>query len=142
MQGAARVRWLSGRALLGHLGALVAASGCMFAFWWQLRRALGGNTLSWAYTFEWPFFAGFAVVVWWQFLHDDPETVGSRGLKRILAASEPAGDGPSEAAGGPVPGPGVPPDWTLDDGDPDRAAYNRYLAGLARSGRRKTWRTP
>ncbi len=30
------------------------------AFIWQLSRALGGNTLSWAYVIEWPFLIGYA----------------------------------------------------------------------------------
>lgn len=28
---------------------------------WQVDRALSGNTLSWAYVFEWPLFAGYLV---------------------------------------------------------------------------------
>jgi hypothetical protein len=47
---------------------------------WQLSRALGGNTLSWAYTFEWPLFAGYAIYVWWQLIHDQPTAVSRRVL--------------------------------------------------------------
>jgi len=46
--------------------------------WWQLHRALSGNTLSWFYTFEWPFFAAYAVYVWWKLLHDDGTGVRTR----------------------------------------------------------------
>lgn len=42
---------------------------------WQLGRALGGNALSWAYTFEWPLFGGYAIYVWWQLIHDQPSAV-------------------------------------------------------------------
>ena len=35
----------------------------------EVLRALGGNTLSWAYVFEWPIFAGFAIYMWWNLLH-------------------------------------------------------------------------
>ena len=28
---------------------------------WQVSRALSGNTLSWAYVFEWPLFAGYLI---------------------------------------------------------------------------------
>jgi len=38
---------------------------------WQLHRALAGNTLSWAYTFEWPLFAIFAVYFWVKSLRDE-----------------------------------------------------------------------
>ena len=38
---------------------------------WQVHRALSGNSLSWAYAFEWPFFALYAVYMWWKLLHDE-----------------------------------------------------------------------
>ena len=43
-------------------------------FWlgnWQLHRAESGNPLSWAYTFEWPLFAIFAVVFWVRTIRDE-----------------------------------------------------------------------
>ncbi len=40
---------------------------------WQLSRALAGNELSWAYVFEWPLFAAYAVYMWWRLLHESPE---------------------------------------------------------------------
>jgi len=42
---------------------------CLAAFWFELLRALGGNSLSWAYVFEWPLFAIFAGYMWWTALH-------------------------------------------------------------------------
>ncbi len=66
-------RWLGPRALLLHLLLVVVAGGCLIAGWWQLHRALGGNGLSWFYTFEWPVFAGFAGFGWWQLLHEPPK---------------------------------------------------------------------
>jgi len=41
------------------------------AFWFELGRAEGGNELSWAYVFEWPLLAVFAIYMWWKVL--DPE---------------------------------------------------------------------
>ena len=38
---------------------------------WQFHRAMSGNALSWAYTFEWPLFAGFAVVFWAKTIRDE-----------------------------------------------------------------------
>jgi hypothetical protein len=60
---------------------------------WQLRRAEGGNELSWAYTFEWPLFAIFGVYFWVKSLRDElrsPEATG--------AAGDPAGAEPDPAA--------------------------------------------
>ncbi len=73
-----RQRWLSRRAIFLHLEVAVIAPGCLVAGWWQLSRALGGNGLSWFYTFEWPVFAGFAVWGWWHLIHEDPEAYQAR----------------------------------------------------------------
>lgn len=51
---------------------------CAFAFWFELRRAEGGNELSWAYVFEWPLLAVFAVYMWWKFLHPGREAARER----------------------------------------------------------------
>jgi hypothetical protein len=44
--------------------------------WWQVRRATSGNELSWAYVFEWPLFALYAVYMWWRLVHE-PASEGS-----------------------------------------------------------------
>lgn len=38
---------------------------------WQVSRALSGNTLSWAYVFEWPLFAGYVVYMRWRLGRED-----------------------------------------------------------------------
>ncbi len=50
-------RWLGWHALM-----VVSVLGMLALGNWQLHRAEAGNGLSWAYTFEWPIFAGFAIV--------------------------------------------------------------------------------
>jgi hypothetical protein len=62
------VRWVSGRAVCLHLLLALALPLCGIAAWWQVTRALGGNTLSWLYVFEWPAFGGIAVWLWWVLL--------------------------------------------------------------------------
>ena len=117
-----RPEWWSRRAVLLHLTALVVVPGCLALGWWQLRRALSGNALSWAYTVEWPFFAAYGIYMWWRILHERP-------------------DNPAEAP----PGAGAkpPPDedgLRKDDGeDEELAAYNRYLAELSWSDPPKRW---
>jgi hypothetical protein len=115
---------------------------------WQLSRALGGNTLSWAYTFEWPLFAGYAVYVWWQLIHDQPTAVSRRVLPP--AASDGGDDDghnqPGWAlSGGRKKNVAIAANSVIDEetggrGErfrpqtPDEAAalarYNRYLAEL------------
>jgi hypothetical protein len=98
---------------------------------WQVDRALSGNQLSWAYVFEWPFFAGYAIYMWWRFIHEAP----SENAKPIDVVS---GAQHRPAA------PGTDPDVAAgDESDADadeRAAYNRYLAQLATQDKRKQWR--
>ena len=79
---AVRKRWFSPRALLLHVEFAVLVAGFAVATWWQLHRALGGNGLSWFYTFEWPIFAGIAVAAWWHLIHEDPEARAARKRER------------------------------------------------------------
>ena len=110
------------RAIALTVCVAVLVPGFLALGWWQLDRALSGNTLSWAYTFEWPLFAGYLVWVWWRLLHEDdaapPESVGA-----------PDGAGPR----------GDEPVREEPAEDEELAAYNRYLAALEQSGRRKRW---
>jgi hypothetical protein len=124
------------RHVLTHLTAAVVVPGCIVLCWWQVTRALGGNTLSWAYVFEWPVFAGYGVFMWWKLIHALPPEARS---------------GPSDPSIGAVTStdgtrthPGGDSDAVIDSGtepaeDDELASYNRYLAALNASGRRKHW---
>jgi hypothetical protein len=61
-----------------HAAFLVIASGCLIAGWWQVHRAMQGNTLSYLYSVEWPAFAVVAGIGWWQMFHDTPEDIARR----------------------------------------------------------------
>ncbi len=54
-----------------HLGLFTAELICISAFIIEIFRALGGNTLSWAYVFEWPIFGSYAVYLWHRLLADE-----------------------------------------------------------------------
>src|SRR5450631_4724773 len=82
-------RYFTPRSLGMHVTLLILLPVFAWLTWWQLGRALDGNTLSWAYTFEWPLFAGYAVYVWWQLIHDQTAAV----TRRVLS-SEDGGEGP------------------------------------------------
>lgn len=62
-------RLSSGAAIKTHLTLLLGLALCGLAFWFELRRAEGGNNLSWAYVFEWPLLGIFAIYMWWKLLH-------------------------------------------------------------------------
>src|ERR1700722_13185775 len=59
-------RWLG-----WHLFVAVAFWGMLWLGDWQFHRAMEGNGLSWAYTFEWPLFAVFGVVFWARTIRDE-----------------------------------------------------------------------
>jgi hypothetical protein len=106
-------RWLARHAL-----AAVLVAGCLGLGWWQLRRAAGGNALSWAYAVQWPVFAGFLVFIW---VREIRRALGLAGPRSPRTGGEPARR--------PVltyrPLPAVE-----DRNDPELAAYNHYLAWL------------
>jgi hypothetical protein len=128
--------------------------GCVALTWWQVARALSGNTLSWVYSFEWPIFAAYALYMWWKLLHEEPASEGDHPKPVGVAA------GVAATPGAPLPGDGaargdqarVRPAPGADDGagaeakageegadEEELAAYNRYLAELNASGKRKRW---
>jgi hypothetical protein len=50
----------------------------LIAAWWQIHRAMTGNTLSYLYSVEWPAFVVVAGIGWWQMFHDTPEDIAAR----------------------------------------------------------------
>ena len=54
-----------------HAALVLGLALCGAAFWFELGRAERGNALSWAYVFEWPLLAIFAVYMWWKLRHGE-----------------------------------------------------------------------
>lgn len=71
-------QWVTPRALLLHLAFLLIAAGCLTAGWWQVQRAMQGNTLSYLYSVEWPAFVVVAGIGWFQMVRDTPEDLEKR----------------------------------------------------------------
>jgi len=130
MPGSQAPRWrflITPRWLAWHLFMVVAVIGMLWLGDWPLHRALGGNGLSWAYTFEWPLFAIFAVVFWARTIRDEfrPPAVAGPGESDVPL---PAGAFPAAAAAAAaVAGPDGAP---ATEEDAELAAYNAYLARL------------
>ena len=137
--------WWTKRAIGLHVTVVLVVPTFLGLFWWQVQRVRQGNTLSWAYVFEWPFFTGYAVYLWWKLVHDQPAqaqgapVVGpARASARGSASTSAAREG--AAASGGESAAGIAGDEAGDeDGDEELAAYNRYLAELHASGRQKRW---
>jgi hypothetical protein len=128
-----RQTWFSRRAIGVHAAIIVIIPNFAALCDWQVHRALSGNQLSWAYVFEWPFFGGYAIYMWWRILQEAPApSAGSPdpGPGELRAAASPAGRS----------GPATDADDDTDADAEERHAYNRYLSELASRGRRKQWR--
>lgn len=120
--------WFSRRAVVAHVALAVWIPGCAVAAWWQVGIALGGDALGWVYSVMWPCFALFGLVFWWFLVHDDPDRLGARGLRKQPARLDPQGPRSDE-------------EQRLAQAeaeDPELAEYNAYLATLA--DRNKRWR--
>ncbi len=68
-----------------HLTLVAALALCIAAFLFEVRRALSGNELSWAYVFEWPLFAVFAVYMWWTTLHQNRRRRRAAAKPKVVA---------------------------------------------------------
>ena len=126
-QAASRWRFLITPKWLGwHVFVIFATAGMLWLGNWQLHRAEGGNALSWAYTFEWPLFAIFAVVFWAKTIRDEvhppaeAESADGVGLPGGIPAPPAGGAQPAGDTG------------EADEDDEELAAYNAYLARLTR----------
>lgn len=127
--------WLSRRSIVAHVVLAIWVPGCAVAAWWQVGIALGGDNLGWVYSVMWPCFALFGAVFWWYLIHDDPETLGARGLRRAQALGGGCDDTGAPTAAAP------PADDAIAEAeaeDSELAAYNAYLAAAAEQP--KTWR--
>jgi hypothetical protein len=152
--------WWSRRAITLHLALVVAVPLFLLLAIWQLRRALHGNLLSWAYTVEWPFFAAYATWMWWKLVHEETAMAAkadppvrhtlepleaprssngsgdsAEGAERP-SGQDSGGSGAGSENGSTVTAPRL--DWDpYDESDPELAAYNRYLASLHTSQQKR-----
>lgn len=132
---------MSKRALSLHVTLAIVLPSFGALTWWQVRRAISGNTLSYVYSFEWPLFAAYAVYLWWKLIHEAPTEPArpdavAGGPETAPLSNPPAGPEPVPQGSRPVDDQGSAGSRQelVDD---ELAAYNRYLAELAESGERK-----
>jgi hypothetical protein len=109
-------RWLG-----WHLFVAAAAYGMLWLGHWQYSRAMAGNGLSWAYTFEWPLFAVFGVVFWARTIRDEFRV--KRGIETVIqhGYADHLPDGVHMRPAQEMPD---------DADDPELASYNAHLAKL------------
>ena len=146
-------RWrflISPRWLAWHAFAVVAFWGLCWLGDWQFHRAMSGNSLSWAYTFEWPLFAVMGGYFWAKTIRDEfhlrGDAVtgtadggpGGAPLWEPAAGEGLAGEGLSEEAAGRGRWPamaGHMPGGAAGPGDREADARAAYLARLSQEVR-------
>jgi hypothetical protein len=125
-----RPKWLGWHALM-----VLTVLGMLALGDWQFHRAEAGNSLSWAYTFEWPVFALFVIVFWAKTIKDEFRPPAQ--AESLDGVALPAGRGGAAGAG---PGDAGAAGAAEDEDDEELAAYNAYLARLtAEASRHGKW---
>jgi hypothetical protein len=121
--------WFSRRAIKLHVVILIVVPAFLALCLWQVSRALGGNSLSWAYVFEWPIFAAYAVYMWWRFVHEAADDASPP----AAAVADPGGrtDPANGDAATTPPRPDPEREREAEKDDAELAAYNDYLSQLA-----------
>jgi hypothetical protein len=119
-------KYFSRRALGLHLALLLWIAMCATAAWWQVGRAVQGNSLSFLYSIEWPVIGVLGVLGWYALLNLEKATEEQEAERRAyedkmradaLAARKQAEE---------------PEDASL-------AAYNDHLAQLSTHPKKKLW---
>jgi len=101
---------------------------CVIAAWWQVGRAVQGNSLSFMYAIEWPAFAIFGVLGWYAMLNMESVTTAKEEERREFEARMREQAAAARAAA-----------REQEVEDPVLAAYNDHLASLATKTKRKLW---
>lgn len=119
-------KYLSRRALVLHLALLFWIAMCASAAWWQVGRAIEGNSLSFLYSIEWPVFGVLGVLGWYAMLNMEKVTEHQEAARREYEEkmrSEALAQRQASAA----------------QEDPSLAAYNDHLANLSTTPKKKLW---
>ena len=133
-------RWrflISPRWLAWHTFAVVAFWGMCWLGDWQFHRAISGNSLSWAYTFEWPLFAVLGGYFWAKTIRDEFHLrsgavsgtadggPGGALLREAPAGEDLSGEAPAreDLSGEDLSGEDLPVEAAGDGGQPAMAGY-------------------
>ncbi len=121
---AVKSKYLSGRALVLHLALIAWVALCGLAAWWQVGRAIGGNSLSYMYSIEWPVFGVLGVLGWYALINQAKVTEHEEQVRRDYEATMRA-----QAR--------LARERSAEAEDPALAAYNDHLAELATKPKKK-----
>lgn len=119
-------KYFSGRAFVLHFVLLCWLAMSAVAAWWQVGRAVQGNSLSFLYAIEWPVIGVLGVLGWYALLNLEKVTARQEQERReyeerMRAQARAARDASEQAE------------------DPAMAAYNDHLAELSTKPKKKLW---
>lgn len=119
-------KYFSGRALALHFALLCWLSMSAVCAWWQVGRAIQGNSLSFLYAIEWPVIGMLGVLGWYALLNLEKVTAHQEQARReyeegMRAQARAARDAAAEQE------------------DPALGAYNDHLAALSTKPKKKLW---
>ncbi|MGH3733824.1 MAG: hypothetical protein ACRDVC_10740 [Acidimicrobiales bacterium] len=123
-----RRKYFTLRAIGLHFVLICWVVLCALAAWWQVGRAVQGNSLSFLYSIEWPLIGVLGIVGWYSMLN--AEKISDREIKarqeyeeKMRADAQAARERAAAAEGE----------------DPSLAAYNDHLAQLSHTPKKRLW---
>lgn len=119
-------KYFSGRACALHFALLCWLTMSAVAAWWQVGRAIQGNSLSFLYAIEWPVIGILGVLGWYALLNLEKVTAHQEQARREYEESMRA---QARAAR----------DAAAEQEDPTLAAYNDHLAELSTKPKKRLW---
>jgi DNA-binding transcriptional regulator of glucitol operon len=123
-----RRKYFSLRAIGLHFALIFWVVLCALAAWWQVGRAIQGNSLSFLYAIEWPLIGVLGIVGWYSMLNmekvSEYKEKARREYEEKMRAEAQAEREQAAAAEGE---------------DPTLAAYNDHLAQLSHTQKKRLW---
>jgi DNA-binding transcriptional regulator of glucitol operon len=120
-----RSKYFSLRAIGLHLALIVWMLFCALAAWWQVGRAVQGNSLSYLYAVEWPVIGVLGILGWYSMLNTEKSTEHKEAARREYEEKMRAD--------------ALAARRLAEEEDPTLAAYNDHLATLSHVPKKRLW---
>ena len=123
-----RRKYFTPRAIGLHLALIAWVALCALAAWWQVGRAIQGNSLSYLYSIEWPMIGVLGIVGWYSMLNTEKVSEHKEKARREYEEKMRAdAQAERELAA------------ELEGEDPSLKAYNDHLAELSHTPKKRLW---
>ena len=120
-----RSKYFSLRAIGLHIALITWVVVCALAAWWQVGRAVQGNSLSFLYSVEWPVIGVLGILGWYSMLNMEKTTEEKESERRAYEEKMRADALAARAR--------------AQEEDPTLAAYNDHLANLSHVPKKRLW---